>query len=184
MEPERSLMCAWAFFLLLTGVLFAAILSLLMSMFDNHGFEREVLAELRDIKRYTACILVVAGDIRALLRSKISQARITVMPKTIEVGKTSTATISAQDQNGAPIVIDATYTVNYSASNPASVSIGTPNPDGSAVITGVAADPGNSISAVITRPDGGTVSASPDTLIITSPPPPAPVLTTASVVLT
>lgn len=105
------------------------------------------------------------------------------MPKTVNVGDKAKAIINGLDQNGQPLALDSTYTVSYSASNPASVSFGTPNPDGSVEITALAADPGNTIGAVITRPDGGTVTASPDVLTIVTPPPPAPVLTSASVSL-
>lgn len=105
------------------------------------------------------------------------------MPKSILVGEKATATIAGLDQNGQPLALDSTYSVAYSASpNPASVSFGTVNPDGSVVVVGVAADT-VSIGAVITRPDGGTVTATADTLTISAPPPPTPVLTSASVVL-
>lgn len=165
------------------------MLVLLMSNHDSHEqaqWRGEVLARLTEISRNTSALVLITSDIRHLLKHKfiITRARISVMPKTIQVGQTSTATISAQDQNGQPIAVDSTYQVSYSSSNSANVSFGTVNPDGSCVITGVAADPSNSIAAVITRPDGGTVSATPDTLSIVPVPPPTPVLTTAAVVLT
>jgi len=88
------------------------------------------------------------------------------------------------DQNGQPFTLDATYTEAYSASAPADVTVGATNADGSATITGVAADPGDTIGCVITRPDGVQITAGTDVLTITPVTPPTPVLTSATVVLT
>ena len=104
------------------------------------------------------------------------------MPKTIPVGGTSLATLVCKDQNGQPFTLDATYKETYAASAPADVTVGTPNADGSATITGVAADPGNTIGATVTRPDGVAVTLTTDTLVITGAT--GPVLTSGAVVLT
>jgi hypothetical protein len=101
------------------------------------------------------------------LLPKLEKGSVNLMAKTIAVGGTSLATLALVDTTGAAMVIDATYRVTYAASNPASVSIGAVNPDGSAVLTGVSADPGNTIGATVTRPDGVVISLSPDTLVIT-----------------
>lgn len=118
-----------------------------------------------------------------LLTPNLHSARIQIMPKTVKVGEVAKATIVGLDQNGQPFTIDTTYQVAYSASSPADVSIGTPGIDGSADVTALAEDVGDVISAVITRPDGQVVIASADTLTIEPAAPPAPVLTSASVVL-
>jgi len=115
---------------------------------------------------------------------QLKQGKVNLMPKTIQVGGTSLATLVCLDQNGQPMTLDATFKEAYSASAPADVTVGTPNADGSATITGVAPDPGDTIGCAITRPDGVVITASPDVLTITPPPPPPQVLTSASVVLT
>ena len=125
-------------------------------------------------------IIDLLGKIIKLLTPKLYSARIDVMPKTVHVGDVSKATLVGLDQNGQPFPIDATYQVAYSAANPATATFGVPAADGSADVTAVAADPGNAISAAITRPDGQVIQASPDTLVIEAA---AAVLTSASVSL-
>jgi hypothetical protein len=150
--------------------------------------------ELRDLEGLSRKIHQVEDEQNTLstkldqildrLTPKLQKGSVNLMPKTIAVGGTSLATLALVDTTGAPMVIDATYTVQYSASNPASVSVGTVNPDGSAVITGVSADPGNTIGATVTRPDGVVITLSSDTLVITAVTPPAQVLAGGAVVLT
>lgn len=109
--------------------------------------------------------------IRAILASALgphlSQVRITLMPKSIQVGQTSTAHLVATKSDGSSFPITAADTVVVTASNPSSVTIAAPtfNSDGSAdvVLTAVAADPGNTISATV----DGTASNT-DTLTITA----------------
>lgn len=138
--------------------------------------------ELANIFRELAGLLHEVRQIQNILEPKLSKGQVTLQMKTIQVGATANATLALLDQNGAPFTIDSTYSVVYTASNPASVSISAPNADGSATITGVAADPGNTIGATVTRPDGVAVTLTPDTLVITATTP-TPVLTSGAVVL-
>lgn len=126
------------------------------------NLEREEVKLLRDIRSTLHSIL-------GLLKPVPFYARITTMPKSIEVGQTATAMLQVVGTDGAPFVLDSTYTVTPSAATPASVSFGPVNADGSFIITGVAADAGDSIGATITGgPKNVSVVATPDVLTITA----------------
>ena len=148
----------------------------------------EIREDLREIVNALHAILdelqEVEHDVHPKPVPQLFQGKVNLMPKTIQVGGTSLATLVCLDQNGQPFTLDATYKEQYSASAPADVTVGTPNADGSATITGVAADPGDTIGCSITRPDGVVITAGTDVLTITPAPPPTPVLTSATVVLT
>lgn len=154
-------------------------------MFEEHArrkHEAEELQVLKDIRRLEGQQVLILSDIRSLLKQKsiLTQARIIVMPKQIEVGQTAQAVVQGFDQNGGAFPLDATYSVVPSGSNPSNATFSAPAPDGSFVATGVAVDPGDVIGASITRPDGVVIQAATDTLTIV----PVPlVLTTAKVVL-
>jgi hypothetical protein len=156
-----------------------------MQPFSDHERRQHEEREthlLRELVRLAGQQVLILSDIRALLKHKsiLVKARIIIMPKTIAVGGTALAIIQGLDQNGKPFPLDATYPTAYTAANPSNVSFGPVSPDGSDTITGVAADPGDSIGANITRPDGVVIAATPDVLTITAP---VPVLTSAAVVL-
>ncbi len=119
-------------------------------------------------RKLLAGALIALESINERLTPTLTRARITIMPASIQVGKTATATIQGLDQNGQPFPLDETYTVQYSASAPADVSFGAPNPDGSVVITGVNPDAGDNILASITRPDGVVIQTNADTLTVTA----------------
>lgn len=140
------------------------------------------LQELRSLRTLRVLTQEV-GEIEEDLDPKLSHGQVILQMKTIQVGGTSLATLALLDQQGAPFTIDSTYSVAYTASNPTTVSVGASNADGSATITGLAADPGNQIGATVTRPDGVLVTLTPDVLVITEVTP-VPVLTSGSVVLT
>lgn len=154
-------------------------------LFDEHArrkHEAEELQLLKDIRRLAGQQVLILSDIRSLLKHKpiLTQARITIMPKTIEVGQTAPVVLQGFDQNGGAFPLDATYKVVPSGSNPSNATFSAPTPDGGFVATGVAVDPGDVIGASVTRPDGVVIQAATDTLTIV----PVPlVLTTAKVVL-
>jgi len=145
----------------------------------NSLFDREIYELLKDIEKdvdyisqTVSKIYTQNNEILKLLRQKpiLLQARVQVMPKTVQVGQTATSTLTTVWSDGQTHVLDSTYQVTYNAANPSNVSFAPPASDGSDVITAVAVDPGDSISATITRPDGVVVTASPDVLTITAPP--------------
>ena len=113
------------------------------------GKERddEILRIVKEIRR----------DVRQILKfvepAILTKGQVLIMPKTIAVGGTATATLALLDQTGAAMTIDSTYTVAYSASNPSNVTFGTPNADGSNTVVGVNPDPGDLIGAVDVRRD-------------------------------
>src|ERR1035438_5709774 len=158
-----------------------------MSEFDSRFFERchdaGELELLKGIRADLGILIVRFNELLSLLRQKphLKSARVFLMPATINVGQTANAVILALDQNGQPFTLDSTYQVAYNASAPADVSFSPVNPDGSDTVAGVNADPGDAISATITRPDGVVINASADTLTVTAA---AAVLTSASVSLT
>ena len=171
-------------FILLT-VFMVNVMVRLMGIFDTHSdekFKKKVLEELGYIRVITGKNNLLLHEIRHLLRQKphLTRGRIIVMPKQIQVGETAQAVLQGVDQFGNPFPLDASYSVVPTASAPADVSVGPVNPDGSFTITGIAADPGDSIGAQVTRPDGTVITFSPDTLVIAAP---APVLTAGAVVL-
>jgi len=126
---------------------------------------------LRDIRHYVRLILYHLNPIRSV--------EITIMPKTIAVGATANAVIAAFDQLGKPFPLTPTDVIALAASVPTDVSFGTPsvNPDGTAtiVVTGVAPDAGDSITATVSG-----VTSSADVLTVTAP---VPVLTTMTLTL-
>jgi len=155
-----------------------------MAIISTHEalrFKWEVLEDLEYIRKKVSENNLLLHQVLSLLKQRqiLVSAEIVVMPKQIEVGQTAEATIQGKDQNGSPIVLDSTYKVAYQASDPAGVTFGTPNADGSDTVTGNVAE-SETISAVITRPDGVQVTATGDTLTIVPQP---PVLTSAAVVL-
>ncbi|SRR5258708_7721352 len=152
-----------------------------MNDHDHYKFQAEVLGQLRELRRAVGRNEKRLEVILDILRHKsiLSKARVTVMPKTISVGETATATIQGLDQFGKAFPLDATYQVVYNQSNPADATFATPGPDGTALLTANVADT-DIIGATITRPDGSVVTAGTDTLTIN---PPVAVLTTANVVL-
>ena len=154
-----------------------------MALFDDK-LDRKILAECQAIhaivKRNHHLLLEIQATLARM--SALTFARVIIVPKTIQVGQTAQAAIQGLDQNGQPFPLDSTYQVVYTASSPSDVTITTPNPDGSATITGVNPNPGIQVGATITKPDGSTVTATPDTLVIQAVTP-TPVLTSASVVL-
>ena len=133
----------------------------------------EFIFEFQRLIREVRGIRVLLGK-----EAKLTSARVELMPKSIAVGGTANALIQGFDQFGQPFSLNG-VPVTPVASAPADVSFGTPtvNADGSVsvVVTGVNADPGDSISASV-----GSVTSSADVLTIT---PPAPVLTSATLVL-
>ena len=137
---------------------------------------------LRSIGATLREILEEVEEIRRSLKPKLTQGRIWIMPKTIKVGESATATLQGLDQNGQPFVIDAKYGVVYTASAPGDVMFSPPGTDGSDVVLGVNADPSVSITASVTRPDGVVVSFAGDVLDV-EPQTPVPVLTSGTVVL-
>jgi hypothetical protein len=102
----------------------------------------------------------------------LTQSKVNLMPKTIAVGGTSNAVISATKADGTPFLITAADQVSLAASVNADVTFGAPvfNSDGTAtiVVTGVNPDPSDEITATV----DGVVSA-PDALTISSPAPAA-----------
>lgn len=173
----------YTFLTLLTLTVIAVIVFFVDAFWDRRrSHEEQELAVLRDIRRSLGHLVLITGDIRDLLkRPTLVKARITLMPKTVNVGETATAVIQGFDQNGQPMTLDSSYTVAYSASNPAAVQFAPPNPDGSDTITALAPEPSDSISAVITGgPNAVNVTATADVLTINAA---ASVLTTANVVL-
>lgn len=115
-------------------------------------------------------------------KQKLKSARVAMAIKTVNVGETHTATLQCQDQNNQPITLDASYQVAWNASDPSTVSFGTPNPDGSVQYTALKGTSGVAIGAAITGgtvPSEQTVNAATETLVINSP----AVLTSAQVVL-
>jgi hypothetical protein len=149
---------------------------------DTHELLKDIDQDVDYIKKLVSKIYSQNIEILQLLRQKpiLLQARIKIMPKTIQVGQTAVAELQTIWSDGQTRMLDSTYQVTYAAANPSNVSFAPPAVDGSDVVTGVAADPGDAISAVITRPDGTVISASPDTLTIVAP---APTLVSATVVL-
>lgn len=117
----------------------------------------------------------IAVDLHAIRGTMVplhhlTESRITLMPKTIAVGQTATAHITAAKPDGSPFLITAADSVSLAASAAADVSFGSPtvNADGSVdiVVTGVNPDAADAITATV----DGVVSA-PDTLTITAPAP-------------
>ena len=156
-----------------------------MEPFSEHArreHEGKELLLLEQINKGVWQGVLILSDIRSLLKQKpiLIKAKVIIMPKTIPVGGTAQAAIQGFDQNGKPVVLDSTYTVTPSASAPSDVSFSPVNPDGSFTVVGVNADPGDSIGASITRPDGSVIQASADVLTVTAA---ASVLATANVVL-
>lgn len=118
---------------------------------------REIAAELRRI--------------RVILHKEfaphLTRLELTLMPKTVQVGQTATAHITATKADGTPFPITSSDTLTLAAATAADVTFGTPtfNADGSAdvVVTAVNADPGDAITATL---DG--VASNSDTLTITA----------------
>lgn len=165
-----------------TLTILSVILFLMDTFFNRHDDKAE--AQFRkDVLHKLSRLVKVGEDILFVLQRApiLSKVRLILMPKQVEVGGTATAILTGQDQFGQPFPIDGSYTVTYQASNPADVSFGTPNPDGSDVITGVAIDPGDSITAVVSGgPKNVSVTSSSDVLTVVAP---APVLTTVTLAL-
>jgi hypothetical protein len=165
-----------------------------MSKHKNRGQrgqnqDPEIRKELDEIEQRDRKILEEVEEIEQDVHpkpapSQLTKGQVNLQMKTIPVGGTTLATLALKDQNGAPMTIDATYKVVYAASNPASVTVGTPNADGSCTITGVAADTGNTIGATVTRPDGVAITLNTDTLAVTGGGGGAQTLTSGAVVLT
>jgi hypothetical protein len=149
---------------------------------DTYELLKDIDQDVDYIKKLVSKIYSQNIEILQLLRQKpiLLEARVEIMPKTIQVGQTATATLQTTWSDGQTHTLDSTYQVSYAAANPSNVSFAPPAADGSDVVTGVAADPGDAISAVITRPDGAVVTASSDILTIVAP---APTLVSATVVL-
>lgn len=138
----------------------------------------------RELKEILADVREIIEELEELLQDqspKLQKGKVHLQMKTISVGGTSNATLSLVDTTGKPMTIDATYKVTPTASNPASVTVGTPNPDGSFLLTAVTVDSGNTIGATVQRPDGTVITLTPDTLVIT---PLSQTLASGSVVLT
>jgi hypothetical protein len=97
----------------------------------------------------------------------LTESRITLMPKSINVGQTANAVISATKADGSPFAITTADTVALVAANPANATLGAPviNADGTVTVpvTGAAPDPGDAITATV---DG--VASQPDTLTVTT----------------
>ena len=112
----------------------------------------------------------VLREIRDELRPKfLSRVRLHLMPKTLTVGQTANAVISAVDQFGNPFPLTSANNISVAASTPADVTIGAVSfpGDGTAVVvvTAVSADPGDGITATV-----DSFSAT-DTLVIEAPVP-------------
>jgi hypothetical protein len=149
---------------------------------ELRGIRRELREELRLLRRENKELRRIEHDVRPHLN--LSKGQVNLMPKTIPVGGTANATLNLVGSDGNPFKIDATYIVAYAASVAGDVSLGTVNPDGSVVITGVNADPGDVIGCTVTPPSGSgsPVTLTPDTLTITQVTPPV-TLASGSVVL-
>jgi hypothetical protein len=130
---------------------------------------------LRHHHRDCDCTRCLLHRILCLLRrisrstNPINNLEITIMPKTIAVGATATATLTAVGTDGKPWVFSPADVIALNASVPADVSFAAPviAADGSSVtvvLTGVNADPSNPISATV----DGVVSNS-DVLTVGAP---------------
>jgi hypothetical protein len=146
---------------------------------NDERSEEHIERELRRIREALEDISKTFKQVRDILRSQqshISVTRISIMPKTIQVGQSATAHITAAKADGSPFLITSADQVSLTAQVPADVSFGTPviNADGSVDIpvTGVNADAGDQIAATV----DGIVSA-PDTLTITAAAPTTVTLT-------
>lgn len=147
----------------------------------QHHESEDTERVIRAVHKVFEVLVEIRGILKPRLTSAILKLKDIEMPKTVNIGETAQAVITGLDQNGSLIALDATYTVAYQASNPADVSFGTPNADGSNTVTAVAPDTGDVISAIITRPDGQQITTTSDTLIVNAPA--VPVLTSATLVL-
>lgn len=145
----------------------------------NQG--KRIRRELREIVEDLHEIIEEVEEILQDQSPKLAKGKVHLQMKTISVGGTSLATLSLVDTTGKPMTIDATYKVTPTATNATSVTVGSPNPDGSFLLTAVTVDAGNTIGATVQRPDGTVITLTPDTLVITAP---AQTLASGSVVLT
>jgi hypothetical protein len=135
---------------------------------------------LHEISESLASIDSTLSAIRVILQSALGphlqSARITIMPKTITVGQSATAHITAANSDGSVFPITATTHLAVGAAQGTDVAIGAPtfNADGSVdiPITGVAADPSDGITATV---DG--VASNTDILTITAAAPATVTLT-------
>jgi hypothetical protein len=135
---------------------------------------------LHEISESLASIDSTLSAIRVILQSALGphlqSARITIMPKTITVGQSATAHITAANSDGSVFPITATTALVVGAAQGTDVAIGSPtfNADGSVSIpiTGVAADPSDGITATV---DG--ISSNTDILTITAAAPATVTLT-------
>lgn len=98
------------------------------------------------------------------------------MPKTLEVGQSTTASVQGFDQNGQPFTIDPAA-IAWSPVDAAVASASVDTTAGTEMLTGVGAGTAT-IAVGVTRSDGVVISAS-DSLSVTLP---APVLTSATIV--
>lgn len=144
----------------------------------DHGLDKV----FRDIARHFEKCADELHRIRVILQAglgnrNIAYVRIKIMPKTIVVGATATAHVTATKSDGTVFPITSADTVTLMAATPADVTFGAPvfNADGSVDIPviGVSADAGDAVSASV----DGVTSATPDTLIITAPVPAAVTIT-------
>jgi hypothetical protein len=113
----------------------------------------------------------IARDTHRILRTlnPIHHLEITIMPKTIAVGATATVFLTAVGTDGKPWVFSPADVIALSAAVPGDVSFAPPviAADGSSVtvvVTGVAADAGDAITATV---DG--VTSNPDMLTVGAP---------------
>src|ERR1700726_1751192 len=122
----------------------------------------------------TRCILAaILRVVRKIMLHLQPLTRVTLeitMPKTITVGQTASAILTATGSDGKPFTLSAADTIALNASVPADVSFGVPvfNADGTATVpvTGLNADPSVGISATV-----DAVVSNTDTLTITVPAP-------------
>lgn len=169
---------------ILLGVLFGPTRKVLHQYTWSPDVSRKKYKLRRELKEILEDVRELTEELEELLEDqnpKLEKGKVHLQMKTISVGGTSLATLSLVDTTGKPMTIDATYKVTPTAVNSTSVTVGTPNPDGSFLLTAVTVDAGNSIGATVTRPDGTVITLTPDTLVITAP---TQTLASGSVVLT
>src|SRR6266481_8659855 len=138
----------------------------------DHGLDRvfvEILEEIAKAAEELRRIRVILQH--EFKHQHVTHVRIKLMPKTIAVGETATAHVTATKPDGTVFPITTADTLVLSAATPANVSFGTAvfNADGSAdvPVTGVAAVPGDAISAMV----DAVSTTTPDILTITIPAP-------------
>jgi hypothetical protein len=133
---------------------------------ENRELLRRILEAVESARETDGRILNTVHRIEQFLikRPRLIGGKVVLDMTQIQVGGTATATLVGVWSDGQQHSLDSTFQVQPLASNPSDVSVSTPGSDGSFVITGVAADAGDSITANVTRPDGTVISFTADTV--------------------